>query len=49
MEKLKAGEGYWTCLKEVLGWTIDTEAGTVDLPGQKLQGLNQLLAVPATQ
>ena len=29
IKKLLAGEGYWTCAKEVLGWTLDTEAGTI--------------------
>ena len=31
-KKLLAGEGCWTCAKEVLGWIIDTEAETVALP-----------------
>ena len=29
---LWSGEGNWTCVKEVLGWMIDIEAGTVSLP-----------------
>ena len=49
MKKLKAGEGDWTCVKEVLGWKIDTEAGTVALPERKIQYLNQLLSISATQ
>ena len=32
VKKLVAGEGVWTCVKEVLGWILDTEAGTVTLP-----------------
>ena len=32
VKKLVAGEGDWTCVKEVLGWILDTEAGTVTLP-----------------
>ena len=28
VQKLMAGEGKWTYIKEVLGWTIDTEAVT---------------------
>ena len=31
-KKLMAGEDDWTCKKEVLGWRINTEAGTVALP-----------------
>ena len=27
VKKLLAGEGDWECVKEVLGWTINTEAG----------------------
>ena len=33
----------------MLGWQIDTEAGTVDLPEQKHLELLQLLAILATQ
>ena len=36
-------------MKEVLEWMIDTEAGTVALQEQKLQELNQLVAIPATE
>ena len=32
VKKILAGEGYWECIKEVLGWIVDTEAGTVSLP-----------------
>ena len=44
-----AGEGDWICKKEVLGWPIGTEAGTVTLPELKHLELLQLLAIPATQ
>ena len=36
-KKLQMGEGDWTCVKGVLGWTIDTEAGTVAPPKQKFK------------
>ena len=49
VNKLMAGEGDWTCKKEVLGWRIDTEAGTVDFPERKHLVLLQLLAIPTTQ
>ena len=36
-------------MKEVLELMIGTEAGTVALQEQKLQELNQLVAIPATE
>ena len=36
-------------MKEVVGWIINIEAGTVALPERKLQYLINLLAIPATQ
>ena len=35
--------------KEVLGWLINTEAGTVALPEQRTLEIFQLLAITATQ
>ena len=32
VKKILVEEGDWTCVKEVLGWTIDTEAGILALP-----------------
>ena len=32
-----------------MGWKIDTEASIIALPKRKIQELNQLLAIPATQ
>ena len=32
VKKIVEGEGGWTCVKEVLGWILDTEVGTVTLP-----------------
>ena len=49
MKKLKSGEAKWYCVKEFLGWNIDTEFYTVDLPEGKLQDLTQLLVIPTTQ
>ena len=31
VKKLLAGEGDWECVKEVLGWIIDTKAEMVAL------------------
>ena len=49
VKKLVAGEGDWTCLKEVLGWILNTEAGTVILPERKLKDLLTLVDIPPTQ
>ena len=43
------GEGGWTCVKEFLGWILDTEAGTVTLPERKFEELLALVDIPATQ
>ena len=37
VKKLVAGEGEWTCVKEVLGWILDTEARTVTILERKLE------------
>ena len=47
IKKLLAGEGDWTCVKEVLGWTIYTEAVTVALLKCKLRKLLTLVDIPA--
>ena len=49
VKNLVAGEGDWTCVKEVLGWILDTEAGTVTLPERKLEELLTLMNIPPTQ
>ena len=49
VKKLVAGEGDCTCVKEVLGWILDTEAGTVTLPERKLKELLTLVDIPPTQ
>ena len=36
-------------MKEVLGWILDTEAGTVTLPERKLEELLTLVDIPPTQ
>ena len=48
VKKVLAGEGDWTCVKEVLRCIIDTEAGTVALPERKLREQQNLLAIPTT-
>ena len=36
VKNIVAGEGDWTCIKEVLRWTLVTKAGPVNLPERKL-------------
>ena len=35
VKNLLEGEGNWTFSEEVLGWTLDTEAGTITLLERK--------------
>ena len=49
MKNIWEVDGDWTCVKEVQGWTINTESVIVALPKQKLPKLIQLLAIPAMQ
>ena len=49
VKKLVAREREWTCVKEVLGWILDTEEGTVTLLERKLGELLTLVDIPATQ
>ena len=37
VKKLRAGKGEWTYVKELLWWTIGTEAGRVSVTEKKLQ------------
>ena len=46
MKKLLEGEGDWICVKEFLGWILDTEAGTVNLPENNLKELLTLVDIP---
>ena len=48
VKKIVAGEGDWTCVKDVLGWILDTEAGTVTFLERKLEELLILVDIPAT-
>ena len=49
VKKLVAGEGGWTCVKEVMGWILETETGKVTPPESKLTELLTLVDIPATQ
>ena len=43
VKKLRKGDGSFTTVKVVLGWLIDTVAGTVELPPHRLERLMELL------
>ena len=49
VKKLLAREGDWECIKEILGWILDTESGTVVLPELNIQELIDLLEIPTSQ
>jgi hypothetical protein len=41
--KLATGDGAWSTQKTLLGWFIDSAAGTLSLPAHKVEGLSTLL------
>ena len=49
IKNLLAGEGGWSCAKEVLGWTLNMEGVTVILQDKKLRELLTLVDIPTTQ
>lgn len=42
-KKLRQGDAAWSTVKELLGWIIDTEAMTLQLPERRLQRLHDIL------
>merc|ERR1711983_710027 len=44
LKKLRQGDGALETCKVVLGWLIDTVAGTIELPPAKVERLRELLA-----
>ena len=49
VKNLLAVEGDWTCIKGVLGWILDTEAGTVALRERKIEDILTLVDISVTQ
>ena len=49
VKKLLAGEEDRTCLKEIIGWILDTEAGMLTLQERKINKILPLVDIPATQ
>ena len=51
IKKLLKGNATWTTRKIMLGWLIDTVAGTIELPPHRVARLNEILAsiTPSTK
>jgi hypothetical protein len=49
LKKALAGDGDWDTEKEILGWTIDTNSGTLRLSEKCLKDLRNLLNIPPSQ
>jgi hypothetical protein len=49
-KKLGKGNGYWSTQKKILGWFLDTVAGTIQLPQRWLEWLQNILdSLPHTK
>ena len=50
IKKLQKGEAHWSTRKTILGWDIDTVAGTISLPTHRREKLHTLLeSIPRTK
>jgi hypothetical protein len=50
VKKLDKGDASWSTRKSILGWTIDTQQRTIELPSHRLERLSALLAeLPRSQ
>ena len=49
LKKALAGDGDWAMVKEILGWVIDTNWGTLDLSSKQGLEILSLLAIPTNQ
>ena len=49
LRKALQGDGDWYQVKEIIGWIISTQGGTLRLPPKRLAELNILLAIPPSQ
>ena len=43
LKKAWQGDGFWTVQKEILGWILNSKAGTFQLPSRRLKELKALL------
>ena len=49
VKKLKKGDATWATRKVMLGWIVDTEARTIELPPHRVQRLHEILrSIPRT-
>ena len=49
LKKALQGDGDWTTTKEILGWMVDTEDGTLTLSPKRKAELGTLLDIPPSQ
>ena len=47
-EKLLKGDATWATRKTILGWVVDTQKGTMELPPHWIQRLREILAIAPT-
>ena len=48
MKKVLDEDGDWLTTKEILGWVVDTNKGTLSLPPKRKAELLSLLNIPTT-
>ena len=49
LKKAWQGDGFWTLQKEILGWILNSKAGTFQLPSRRLKELKALLDILPTR
>ena len=49
MKKYRKGDGDWVVEKDILGWILNSEKGTFQLPSRCLKELKYLLAISPSQ
>ena len=45
LKKAQKGDGNWAVEKEIMGWILNSEKGTFQLPSLRLEELKPLLAI----
>jgi hypothetical protein len=49
LKKMDKGDATWSTTKTILGWLVDSVAGTISLPPHRVERLMNILNVPSTQ
>ena len=49
LKKSQKCDGDWSVEKEILGWILNSEKGTFQLPSRRLKELKSLLAISPSQ